>query len=178
MEKILFISGIIFFIIHRYLLKKQKIKDAILTAENILIKVKSIGGILNKRDLSHSTYYLYLTKLNYETEVILKRVGKHDLLNEIHYALAYFYCCSNCNQVFDVLNLEYNHKDSTNTYLVNGRYTKDGDLDQRYNTEFRSKTTHYFDVDCNQCGKKNNFKLDELDYKNRNDLMQLVRNYN
>ncbi len=164
MTKILFIAGIVSYIIYRYLLKKQILNNAIIAAENLLNKIKNEGGVLN--GISH---YVFLS-LNYETKVVLENAGMNEILNEIDYALAYLYYCSSCNQVIDIKHSESNHRDSTNTYLSNGRYTKDGDLDQRYNTKFSSETTYYFDAYCNQCEKKIKFKLSEYDNEKREEL--------
>jgi len=172
MIKILFIAGIVFYIIYRYLLKKQILKNAIVTAENLLNKIKNEGGILNG-----ITHYVLL-RLEYQTKAVLENAGMNEILNKIDYAKAYLYHCSSCNQVIDIKQSESNHRYSTDTYLSNGRYTKDGDLDQRYNTEFSTETTYYFDAYCNQCEKKIKFELSEFENESREELKRATNGIN
>lgn len=244
MTKILFIAGIVFYLIHRYLLKKEQIKysvefqkqadirnasielqrekdavelqmlleaneiqkqkkalelqkrkeaeelqrqkdneiielqkqkAAIEFAENILDRIKKQGGL----DYSYeSPYYDYNKKLsdfmdkirNNNLENNLINAGRQDLITQIKYGFKYLYLCPDCKTVTDVKRTELNHGHDEKEYLSNGRYTKDGSLDERYHTEFRTIHTYYFDAVCDHCGSTFKVDLDENDFKTRNEL--------
>ena len=80
MIKILFISGIVFYIFYRVLLKKQILNNAIITAETLLNKIKNEGGLLNG-----ITQHVLLS-LDYQTKAVLENAGMNEILKKIDYA--------------------------------------------------------------------------------------------
>jgi len=168
MVKLLFILSIVFYILHKYLLRRQTLQECVFIAQQILDKIQAEGG---SKYAYNTPYFQYLTKINYDTRQFLKNAGKNDLLNQIEYSLKYLCSCPRCNKVTNVEKSERNHHYTSDSYLSNGRYTKDGDLDQRYNTEFKTVYTYYFDADCEHCKKSFTIELSANDHDTRNKLL-------
>lgn len=150
-------------------------KAAIEFAERILERIKKKGGL----DYSiGSIYYYYNKKLNDFTDEIttdnlentLMKAGKQELLNQIKYGFKYLYRCPECKSITDVQKSERNHVHDKNKYLSNGRYTKDGTLDERYHTEFKIDHTYYFDADCTFCNCNFQVELCKDGFKAREKL--------
>jgi hypothetical protein len=215
MATILFISAIIFYILHRYFLKQQVIKDAVESqkqieirkaavelqrqkeaneiqkrnearelqrqkeavefSENILERIKKEGGLNYSYNSPHYNYYNKLHDyndkiINNNLESNLINAGRQDLIEQIKYGFKYLYLCPKCKTVTDVKKTELNHGHDETQYLSNGRYTKDGSLDERYDTKFRIRHKYYFDAVCDHCVTTFKVELDEDGFKSRNEL--------
>ncbi len=150
-------------------------KQAIKFAEGILERIKKQGGLNYSYD---SPYYQYFKKIDdfkyglnsNDLERNLISAGRQDLIKQIKYGFKYLYLCPDCKTVTDVKKTEINHGHDETEYLSNGRYTKDGSLDERYNSEFRKIHNYYFDAVCENCKCTFKVELDQDDYKSRNEL--------
>ena len=88
-------------------------------------------------------------------DTLVKLIGSFIVIRN---RIKYTFECTHCgisSYVKKSITLE---DTKTEKYLTNGRYNKDGSLDQRYNTEFDYSTTYYYKAHCSNCNK--NFKFE------------------
>ncbi len=105
-------------------------------------------------------------------ESILIEAKQGNLIEEIEYYLKYYFKCPSCSNITDVYPSQRAHDCHIESVLVHGRYTKDGSLDERYNTDFDFNRTYFFKADCEHCNKVFKVEMNEIQYRTRERLMR------